>query len=205
MSKRKYVEISLALGLVFTIIISLLTFNKKCENIRQNVLRLHIVANSDNAFDQKLKLKVRDAVLENLGEALKNSKNIDEAVFKTKENLSVISNTANAVIKENGYNYNAVCTVKKENFGTRVYDDFTLPAGEYNSLKIKIGKASGHNWWCVVFPTVCLPIENEPNFSKTVGKEENEIVMQGGKYVIKFRIIELYEEFKQAIKQKTFK
>lgn len=127
------------------------------KRLNEELIRLHVVANSDTDADQALKLRVRDAVTESLRDAMQGISDADQAKRYIRENLSKIESVANQVLKEAGSADRAVASLNEEAFDTRYYDTFTLPAGVYNALRITIGEGKGHNWWCVVFPTLCLP------------------------------------------------
>ncbi len=127
------------------------------QRLHEELIRLHVVANSDSDEDQKIKLQVRDAVTQSLQTALKNISDVKQAKAYLEENLPQIQELANATLRACGTNQEAVVTLCKEAFDTRIYDTFTLPAGIYQALRITIGEAEGKNWWCVVFPTLCIP------------------------------------------------
>ena len=171
------------------------------ENLSNKILRFHVLANSDSDIDQSLKLKVRDGVLNISHDLYNECKNIDEALEITKNNLYIIDKTANDIIVENGFNYNAKSYVTKEYYNTRVYDNFTLPAGVYDSLKVVIGDGQGHNWWCVMFPTVCLS-GCTTDFVDYLTEEETNMI-ENDKYVIKFKIVEIYEKIKSQLKKEA--
>ena len=154
---KKIILASLAFGLVFSILMSLCSFNAECNTIRESVFRIHILANSDSNYDQELKLKVRDELLELSDNIFATCKTRAEAEEKTIENLSLFKKKAEEVIKEQGYDYPVKMSVGKADFNTRHYDNFTLPAGTYDALRVEIGKGEGKNWWCVMFPPVCVP------------------------------------------------
>lgn len=131
------------------------------KKLSEDLIRLHVVANSDSREDQNIKLQVRDAVTESLREALANVKDVDQAKEYLTENLPKIQEIANTALEKAGYDQETVVTLCREAFDTRIYDTFTLPAGVYESLRITIGEGKGHNWWCVVFPTLCVPATME--------------------------------------------
>lgn len=131
------------------------------EALNEELIRLHVVANSDSEADQTIKLRVRDAVVESLQSAMSDVADVEQAKAYLQENLPKIQEIANSVLKEAGYDGEAVVTLCKEAFDTRYYDTFTLPAGVYEALRITIGEGEGHNWWCVVFPTLCVPATSE--------------------------------------------
>ncbi len=131
------------------------------KTLNEELIRLHVVANSDSEEDQAIKLRVRDAVVESLQSAMAGVGDIEEAKAYIADNLPKIQEIANQVLTKAGVDADAVVTLGKECFDTRYYDTFTLPAGVYESLRITIGEGEGHNWWCVVFPSLCLPATSE--------------------------------------------
>lgn len=168
------------------------------ESISNKILRLHIVANSDSTEDQDMKLKVRNYFLENTAD-LFTGKTLEENIDIAVKNREYIEKLCNECLTENGSDCTAKVTVCKEFFSTRVYDDFTLPAGVYNSIKITIGQGSGHNWWCIVFPSVCLSACTK-SMGDYLSEEEMELV-EGG-YSPKFKAIEIYEKIKSRLSSK---
>ena len=181
------------------IIISIMTASftpviQMSEDISENVFRLHIIANSDSVEDQTLKLKVRDKILA-LSESLYNNcSSVEEAVRISDENKNLIKETAQKVLAFYGCNYEARVFTTKEFFGTRKYDNFVLPAGVYNSLKIVIGEGKGKNWWCVMFPSVCVSGCTD-EFSQSLTDEERKMI-ESNKYIVKFKAVEIYEKIK---------
>ena len=126
------------------------------EKLTQEVIRLHVVANSDSREDQELKLQVRDAVIDFLEQAADQMPTKEEAYAFIESHLEDIADAANRVIEAAGFSDKIHVTLLQEEFDTRSYDTFTLPAGVYDSLRITIGEGEGENWWCVVFPRLCL-------------------------------------------------
>lgn len=131
------------------------------QTLREELIRLHVVAASDSAEDQAVKLKVRDAVIESLQTQMQNLTDMDKARAYLQEHLPKIEAVANRVLEEAGFDEVATVSLCMEEFSTRVYDTFTLPAGIYEALRITIGEGAGKNWWCVVFPTLCVPATSE--------------------------------------------
>ena len=131
------------------------------EQLSQNVMRLHVVANSDSLEDQAVKLLVRDAVISYLEPVLSGVEDMASATEILSGKLDGIRNVAATVLQNNGSEDTVAVSLCKEKFDTRHYDTFSLPAGVYSSLRISIGNAEGHNWWCVVFPSLCLPATGE--------------------------------------------
>ena len=147
------------LGLCVLIFVLIWTVSvvKDREKLNEELIRLHVVANSDSEEDQAIKLQVRDAVVANLRESMANMADVEQAKIYIRDNLPKIQSIANQVLAACGVEADAVVSVTKEAFDTRYYDTFKLPAGVYESLRITIGDGAGKNWWCVVFPSLCLP------------------------------------------------
>ena len=131
------------------------------HQLREGLIRFHVVANSDAAQDQEIKLQVRDAVLESLRRDMESVTDVEKAKAYLQENLPKIQTIANHTLEAAGFDENAVVTLCKEAFDIRYYDTFTLPAGVYESLRIVIGDGAGKNWWCVAFPALCIPATAE--------------------------------------------
>ena len=134
---------------------------KDRQKLRDELIRFHVVAASDSREDQTVKLQVRDAVIEALQQEMQNLTDVEQAKAYLAENLPKIESIANDVLKQAGFTDTATARLCVEEFATRVYDTFTLPAGLYESLRIIIGDGEGQNWWCVVFPSLCLPATTE--------------------------------------------
>lgn len=130
--------------------------NELVEEINTKLIRFHVIANSDSDEDQKLKLKVRDEIIKYISPKLKDSKNIEESRSILKDNDDEIIEIAKECIKKNGYDYNVNTTLGRENFPVKTYGNITLPQGNYEAYRVLIGKASGQNWWCVMFPPLCF-------------------------------------------------
>ena len=129
--------------------------------LRQNLIRLHVVANSDAFEDQQRKLMVRDAVMESIQKELQNVKDTELAKLYLQEKLPYIQLIAENTLQALGCKDEVIVSLCREAFDTRVYDTFTLPAGVYHALRIVIGDGQGKNWWCVVFPSLCIPAASE--------------------------------------------
>lgn len=129
--------------------------------LQENVIRLHVVANSDSEADQAVKLQVRDAITAYLSPILVDFKSQEEAREYLQAHLRELQEIANEVLAQLGSRDTAVVTLALEEFPRRVYDTFSLPSGVYESLRVRIGDAQGQNWWCVVFPQLCLPATAE--------------------------------------------
>lgn len=167
------------------------------EEIYDNMIRLHVLANSDSPEDQELKLKVRDAVLE---EAEKIScTGPGEAYIKAKDSLGVLKTAAESKIREEGYSYSVDVVLGEEKYPERDYDGFALPSGTYTSLRVLIGDAAGKNWWCVLYPPLCTAAatEREEVFIAagfTKGQYETITETENKRYKVKFKIVEIIKE-----------
>lgn len=122
----------------------------------QAPLRLHVVANSDSKLDQQVKLTVRDAVLAATKDGILECENAAQAREYIEENLEIILTTANDTLEENGFDYSAEAFVGMSHFPDREYKDVCYPEGEYQALRIVLGSGKGQNWWCVMFPPLCI-------------------------------------------------
>lgn len=190
------IEISLLVALIICGVLNINAFSQQCESIREKMLRMHVVANSDSEEDQQLKLKVRDAVLSAGKEIFDGSITSSEAQEKITPHIDYLENVALETIKNEGFDYGVKITVENEYFNTRTYDNIvTLPAGYYNAIKVIIGEGKGQNWWCVMFPPMCLPTAvAECEISDVLTEDETEIVTETEKYKFKFKIVEFFEE-----------
>ena len=160
------------------------------QTLKNQVVRLHVVGASDSDEDQAIKLQVRDAVLESLDHSIDNA---EEAKAYLAENLDRIEATANRVLAETGCGDTASVTLQKEAFDTRVYDTFTLPAGVYDALRITIGEGEGRNWWCVVFPSLCMPETTQGFEAVAVGAGFSDDLTDTltGEYEVRFLLLDL--------------
>ena len=132
------------------------TVSRDKQMLSENLIRLHVVADSDSKEDQAIKLQVRDAITSKLETVMENLSDVDAARAFLEQNLAELEQIANDVLRKAGNGCRAVVTLAKEAFPTRQYDTFTLPAGIYESLRVTIGSGKGQNWWCVVFPSLCV-------------------------------------------------
>ena len=188
---------SLCCAMVTVLAMRVAGFDAKCDEIRENVLRLHILANSDSETDQALKLKVRDRLLEVSQNVFAGCETEEQAVEVAKENIKLFTDEAKKVIELNGFSYDVKVEVADTMFETRDYENFSLPAGTYEALGVIIGSGKGHNWWCVMFPAVCLPSASEnQGFSGVLKEDTAEIVEQPTRYKARFKVVEVFEKTK---------
>lgn len=171
---------------------SLGEFRVRCEDISQKVLRLHVLANSDSEEDQALKLKVRDAILEKSDTLFQASENKADAMEIIAEHKADMETVARQTLESNGCNDPVTVELQEVYFDTRTYGDITMPAGYYDALQVKIGAAAGHNWWCVLFPAMCVPSATSVQMEDVLSPEEMEVVEQEG-YAVRFKVVEWYE------------
>ncbi len=194
-------EISCFAALFLAVLLGTSSFENDCRDIRQEVLRLHVIANSDSAEDQALKLAVRDALLKKSDEIFSGGETKESSEKAVCQNLSLMLETAEAVLRENGVDESVCVSVGKSRFPTRSYSSITLPAGEYDALRVVIGEGKGKNWWCVMFPPLCLPAaeEKEP-LDDVLNESELELVQSAPKFEIRFWFVEKFEELKARFK-----
>ena len=199
---RRGAELAVVVGLLCAIFASMARFEAACDDLRQNVLRLHIIANSDSEEDQAVKLLVRDKILEESTDIFAGETDLKRAEEKAAERLNEFCETAEKVLRENGFSYGASAEIGDSYFETREYEDFTLPAGNYRSLIIRLGKAQGKNWWCVIFPAVCVPAATDASLSDSTRDTSAQIAEHPQKYVMRFKTVEIYEDIKKFLKNK---
>ncbi len=199
--KLKAIDIAV-LSALAVCIIACVAFEDTCEGLRGDILRLHVIANSDSAADQSLKLKVRDAVLKEGSELFSDCETIDSAKIQAASALYSIRRIARQAVYGEGYDYNVNIRLEKTYFPTRVYENITLPAGYYDALKIVIGEGKGQNWWCVMFPCLCLPgaCKKEDVLKEVLNEKEIDLVTSDVKYEVRFWIIEKYYEIKDSFR-----
>lgn len=199
LSKIQKLELSVFCGLLIAVLLSVTSFGASCGNIRNSVLRMHVIANSDSEADQAVKLKVRDAVLEAGKELFDGSLTAADAEHILESDKQVLQQTAESVLRENGFDYGVRVEIGKGFFNTRTYDDkVTLPAGEYEAVRVILGEGKGQNWWCVMFPPLCLPAaEAEAQMEDVLPAHEAEITTQKPKYEARFKIIEIFERLSE--------
>ncbi|MBR3421262.1 MAG: stage II sporulation protein R [Ruminococcus sp.] len=203
---RKKHELIFAAGLILAILISntvgIIRDGRRLDRLRGSVLRLHILAESDSDRDQQLKLYVRDALLESgiLGEA----DSLAEAESIAAERLPDIERIAETVLRANGCELPVEAELADTEFDVRTYGDITMPAGTYRALRVKIGSAQGHNWWCVMYPSLCVPAACEVTDDKQeelekFGDEELDILYEPEKYEIRFAIWDKITEIRKKL------
>lgn len=187
---------SLCVALALTIIFSMIPFSAQCRNISGEVFRLHILANSDSEEDQSLKLKVRNRVLEYTEDMYKNCESLAQAEELTLKNLNNITELAQQTVLDNGYSYLVKAEIKKMYFDTRRYERVTMPSGMYDALRITIGSGRGHNWWCVMYPSLCVGASTDYSQLKNNTSDGEYRILTDGGYEYKFKIVEYFEKIR---------
>ena len=171
------------------------------EEIYNKVVRLHVLANSDSEEDQAVKLKVRDAILEVTVPLLQNCKTKEEAVMILEENHMLLTQTAQIVLREEGFGDSVSIEMGLENYPTRTYDSLCFPAGEYISMRVSLGEGEGQNWWCCLFPPLCLgaatvgeDVAEDACISVGFTPTQYKIITESDKpvYRARFKILELF-------------
>ncbi|WP_432406862.1 stage II sporulation protein R [Wukongibacter sp. M2B1] len=208
--KKMYIVLVIVFGLITSLISMYISdVYKNRESFKENLIRFHVIANSDASFDQALKLKVRDKILKEMGKRFETD---DILIAKEiiKENTDYIEKIAIEEINRNGFNYSVKVALEEHEFPTKNYGSITLPAGDYEALRVVIGNGEGKNWWCVLFPPLCfIDVKQGLTDEKTKGKlqevlSEDEYNMissaasQEGKLPIKlkFKIVDILEKSK---------
>ena len=166
--------------------------------IYDNVLRLHVLANSDSSEDQELKLEVRDRILEETATLFKDCKTKDEAREAVESNLDKIREIAEQTVRDAGYEYDVSVSLGEEEYPTKNYEECCFPAGEYLSLRVMIGEAEGENWWCVLFPPLCLDAAGESRevFAEVgLTDEQYSFITEtdNAQYKVRFKLLEVIE------------
>lgn len=204
MSFSGKIRISIAIGIVTAVIFSICSFAKTSEEIRSDVLRLHVIANSDSSVDQNLKLRLRDYILEEGEDIFDGSVNVENAVKKIEPKLAELEKSAESFVKNAGFDYDVKITLSNEYFTTRTYESVTLPAGKYLALRVVIGSGEGHNWWCVMFPPMCVPAADKKDEIENVFTDkEIKLVESKPKYEPRFKVVEIYEQIRETISERT--
>ena len=206
---KKYTNFILGGGLILSILISnaaaVIRDGMRLEKLRNSVLRLHILAESDSEYDQSLKLMVRDGLLE-MG-LFTESDSLSEAEKTVSENLSEIEKAAESILRAEGCELPVTAELADVVFDERVYGDITMPAGEYRALRVKIGSAQGKNWWCVMYPNLCfsgsvyevIDEQSKKELQAVLSEEEYAEIMAEGEIKVRFKYLDGVLEWLQKI------
>ena len=178
------------------------SFGEECSFIRENTLRLHILANSDSPADQALKLKIRDAVLSHSGELFSGCDTRQKMVGAAQEQLSDIQRIAEQAAMHNGYDLPVTVSVTDMFFETRRYDNVLLPAGTYTAVRIELGEAAGKNWWCVLYPPLCVSAA-QTGFTEEEAQISDSLLQQEElpRYRVRLAVVEWWESLCRWVKE----
>ena len=192
-------SLALLIGLILTVAISSLhDFSARCADIRDNTLRLHVLANSNSREDQTLKLYVRDALIVHTAGLTQTCTDRDEAEAQFAVCLGQIEQIARAALQERGCDDPVRVEITNMFFPTRMYESATLPAGRYDAVRVTLGAGAGQNWWCVMFPPMCLPAAMDHGDSAL--EEQIRMLSEAPCYEIKFAVVELYETIRDSLR-----
>ena len=198
--KRRLLGRALVCGFVLAALCSFFPFAAACGQLPRYVVRLHVVANSNGAEDQAVKLLVRDAVLEEAARWYQGAGSMEEASSQLCTHLQSIAGAARQVLGEQGVGYSATAQMTEMYFPTRDYGDFRLPAGRYRTLRVTLGEGAGKNWWCVVFPSLCLPAATQEEALLTLPEGERQVVEGGQDVQVKLKAVELWESLREWLR-----
>ena len=178
--------------------------NAVCKNISDSVFRLHVIANSNSSEDQNLKYLVRDNILKYMNSITKDVSNKKEIIEIVSNNLNNFKQIAQDTVYENGFDYEVTVEIGNFDFPVKTYGDISFPPGNYDALRIKIGNASGENWWCVMFPPLCfidvssgiVPDDSKEILESELSQEEYKLISDSSDDTkIKFKVVELLQNF----------
>lgn len=188
--------ISLAL---FLVISGVKDVRRDYDHLRESVVRIHILANSDSEEDQALKLEVRDEILSYTDQWLSECKSVSEARDILEGRMDEIQQIAAEKIRNCGYDYPAESELVNMRFDDRVYGNITMPEGNYDAVRVTIGEAAGHNWWCVMYPPLCIPAAGDEldiaDYSGYFTEGEIDIMKNCSRYKVRLKCAELIDMF----------
>ncbi len=193
-SRMKIWEVSLLLALCFSLCLGTWAQAKQ-SSLSSSLVRLHVIAVSDDEYEQSLKLRVRDGVLSYISPKLRDVKSAQQAQEIIKNELDGIK----AAAESSAEGRSVEVTLSQEYYPTRNYEKFSLPAGKYQSLRVILGEGEGHNWWCVVFPPLCISAAEQEQAVESMSEDMRGIVTEEDGYEYKFRILELWGELMELI------
>lgn len=199
-AKKRTLVKALAAGFLLAAVAGFFPFAAASQQLPQNVIRLHVVANSNRPEDQTVKLKVRDALLAEAAHWYGDAETLTDANFALCTHLQSITRAANDTLEQNGFTPAARAQVTDMFFPTRYYGDCALPAGTYRTLRVTIGEGKGKNWWCVVFPALCLPAAGErEDVLGSLPESQRDIVENPQKYKVELKLMEWYEQLRSLL------
>ena len=202
MKKSKWNELEVALLVLLAVcLLTGAAALRRQDDLQQKMIRLHVVANSDSERDQALKLQVRDKVLDFTEQTMRSAESREVANEALRASLPEIERMAEDTLRENGCADSVEARLEPTEFPLKSYDGFRLPAGEYMALRVLIGEAEGQNWWCVVYPPLCMTAASDvaqTGMACGMGQEDMSLMQEEDEgYQIKFRCVELWEQLRQ--------
>ena len=198
MKQIRIIEISLLFALCAALCTGLRAQAQQ-RRLSSELVRLHVVANSDSADDQAVKLQARDAILAVLAPKLSGLRDPAEAEAVIRDELPAIQLAAQQSLRESGKFYPAAAALRWERFPQRDYSGFSLPAGNYVSLRVTLGAGAGHNWWCVVFPPLCTAASEDEGAFAQLPADDARLIRTDDGYCVRFRVVELYGRLRAAL------
>ncbi len=204
MSKKRFefkkMEIAALIAFAFVLCAQMLPFCRGCRDLYDNMLRLHVIAASNSYADQRLKLLVRDTLLREGAAVFDGTADVQTAKDKLTPHFGFLEQAAERTLRQNGCADRVHISLEKTYFDTRTYGDLTVPAGMYEAVCVRIGEAKGQNWWCVMYPPLCLPAATE----KTDGAFSSDgraVLGSSPKYDVRFKVVELYQSAKAKMRK----
>ena len=210
-SKLKHFFVLVFLLFIFSSICAFGYINTVSAHISESVFRLHIIANSNSKSDQNLKYLIRDKLIEYMNSLISSCQTKNDVIALAKEHTDDFRQIAKSVIVSNGFDYDVFIEVGNFEFPTKEYGDISLPAGFYDALRVKIGKAEGQNWWCVMFPPLCftditsstVPSESKELMRENLSDEEFYLISKDGPEIkFKFKLLELFSTMANTLTAK---
>ncbi len=193
---RKRLECTIVLTLIFVLCYAVISEASQ-RTLAEDIVRLRVVANSDSVEDQRIKLQVRDAVLREISAWAESADSAPDMLALLEQHRKDIARTVSQTLRQNGRAETFTIRLDQDYYPTRQYDTFSLPAGEYQGLRIFLGNARGHNWWCVLYPSLCLDASGA---EEQLTEEERGLIYQNNsEYAIRFRTAEALGELKALL------
>lgn len=187
-------------GMALCVLLSVCGFYAEWQDIRDSVVRMHILAHSDTTADQLLKLQVRDTVAAVTAAMTEDVADAPAALATVRAKLPEIEAAAQQTVVQQGYDYPVRAEVCEMYFATRQYEHATLPAGMYNAVRVTIGDGKGQNWWCVMFPPMCAGAAVGEPLADVLSSTQQSMVSDGERYIVRFKLVEWIESFFQLFR-----
>ncbi len=184
---------ALFISFVISVVFSMIPFSAQCKNLSDEVFRLHILADSDSQQAQSLKIKVRDSVLAYTQRLYKGCDSAEEAQRLTSLNLKSIADKAKQTVAKEGFDLPVKAEIRRMYFNTRHYGKVNMPSGVYNALRITIGEGKGHNWWCVMYPSLCVGASTNYKELKSKTSNDEYRLMTDEGCEFKLKIVEYFQ------------